>query len=67
MLLAVLTIYFARLTRLQTCVFGRVVSGRQTKRQCLTVGQFNRLLPIRCAYKPGQSVRLLTRTIKRQQ
>ena len=66
-LLAALTVYFARLTRLHTCVFGRVVSGRQTKRQRLTVGQFNRLLPIRCAYKPGQSVRLLTRTIKRQQ
>lgn len=66
-LLAALTVYFARLARLQTCVFGRVVSGRQTKRQRLTVGQFNRLLPIRCAYKPGQSVRLLTRTIKRQQ
>lgn len=67
MLLAALTVYFAQLARLKTCVFGRVVSGRQTKRQRLTVGQFNRLLPIRCAYKPEQSVRLLTRTIKRQQ
>lgn len=66
LLLAALTAYFARINQRDRCIFGRVVAGRQTKGQLSVVGRFDRLLPIRLRYQPGQSLRLLAQAIRRQ-
>lgn len=66
LLLAALTVHFARVTKQSVCVFGRSVAGRQTKLQAGIVGRFDRALPIRLSYQPDQSVRLLARAIRRQ-
>ena len=65
-LMAALTIYFARIKHQTTCVLGRVAAGRQTKAQGSIAGRFDRLLPIRMTYRPSQSLRLLIQTIRRQ-
>lgn len=66
LLLAALTICFARINQQPVCVFGRSVAGRQSKKQLTTVGRFDRALPIRLHYLPGQSVRLFVQAIRRQ-
>ncbi|WP_077919149.1 condensation domain-containing protein [Spirosoma sp. 209] len=66
LLLAALTIYFSRASQQSVCVFGRVVAGRQSKRQRSTLGRFDCLLPIQIKYDPDQTLPMLLRTIKRQ-
>lgn len=66
LLMAALTLFFARINNQTTCTFGRVVAGRQIKSQMPVVGRFDRLLPIRLRYQPELSLRLLVQRIRRQ-
>lgn len=65
--LAALTVYFARVTQQSSCVFGRLMQTRQTKRQRETVGQFTRLVPFRSRYRPEQTLRKLLILTRNQQ
>jgi len=66
LLMAALTLFFARINNQAVCTFGRVVAGRQIKSQFPVVGRFDRLLPIRLRYQPELSLRLLVQRIRRQ-
>ncbi|AQG80446.1 hypothetical protein AWR27_14610 [Spirosoma montaniterrae] len=66
LLLAALTLCFARTTHQATCLFGRTVAGRQTKTQRETLGRFDRTLPFQATYNPGHSLRKMIRLIRNQ-
>ncbi len=66
LLMAALTLFFARTNNQTICTFGRVAAGRQVKSQWSVVGRFDRLLPIRLRYQPELSLRLLVQRIRQK-